>query len=69
MPKEDNEIMRSAEILLEQVGSLRLAEENARTADDFEPISLLLLGAVKKETFRSGESETRTSKLKRIRTC
>lgn len=41
MPKEDNEIMRSAEILLEQVGSLRLAEENARTADDFEPISLL----------------------------
>ena len=28
-----------------------------------------LLGAVKKETFRSGESETRTSKLKRIRTC
>ena len=29
----------------------------------------MLLGAVKKETFRSGESETRTSKLKRIRTC
>ena len=29
----------------------------------------LMLGAVKKETFRSGESETRTSKLKRIRTC
>ena len=28
-----------------------------------------MLGAVKKETFRSGESETRTSKLKRIRTC
>lgn len=28
-----------------------------------------VLGAVKKETFRSGESETRTSKLKRIRTC
>lgn len=47
MPKEDNDTLRSAELLLAQVGTLRLAEEKAkrsfrsRTADDFEPISLL----------------------------
>lgn len=47
MPKEDNDTLRSAELLLAQVWALRLAEENAkrssrsRTADDFEPISLL----------------------------
>lgn len=47
MPKEDNDTLRSAELLLAQVRALRLAEENAkrssrsRTADDFEPISLL----------------------------
>lgn len=47
MPKEDNDTLRSAELLLAQVGALRLAEEKAkrsfrsRTADDFEPISLL----------------------------
>ena len=35
----------------------------------YENNLLKVLGAVKKETFRSGESETRTSKLKRIRTC
>ena len=35
----------------------------------FHAYWFILLGAVKKETFRSGESETRTSKLKRIRTC
>lgn len=47
VPKEDNDTLRSAELLLAQVRALRLAEENAkrssrsRTADDFEPISLL----------------------------
>ena len=47
MPTEDNDILRSAELLLEQVKKLRLEEENAkrsahsRTAEDFEPISLL----------------------------
>ena len=47
VPKEDNDTLRSAELLLAQVGALRLAEEKAkrsfrsRTADDFEPISLL----------------------------
>lgn len=47
MPKEDNDTLRSAELLLAQAGALRLAEEKAkrssrsRTADDFEPISHL----------------------------
>ena len=47
MPKEDNDTLRSTELLLAQVRALRLAEENAkrssrsRAADDFEPISLL----------------------------
>lgn len=47
MPKEDNDTLRSAELLLAQVRALRLAEENAkrssrsRTANDFEPITLL----------------------------
>lgn len=47
MPEDDNETLRSAELLLAQVGRLRFAEDNAkrssraRTADDFEPISLL----------------------------
>lgn len=47
MPKEDNDTLRSAELLLAQVRALRLAEENdkrssrSRAADDFEPISLL----------------------------
>ena len=59
------EAIANARSILEEL------EEKATRLASNEDVQMgeVVLGAVKKETFRSGESETRTSKLKRIRTC